>query len=121
MTEEIIKAVSGALNIGIKTHPCPNKRAFHGEWFEIVLPAGQDSSFYISIPGDAYKYLKNGSCAKMTENTKDETIKHLEELLRQKSDLIENMEKEIARLKKMIELGITEEDLFTDIKYPAEL
>lgn len=36
----------------------------------------------------------------MTENTKDETIKHLEEFLRKKSALIENMEKKISGLEK---------------------
>lgn len=55
--EEIIKAVSAALIKGIKTHPCPNKRAFQGEWYEITVPAGKDTSFYISIPDDAYEYL----------------------------------------------------------------
>jgi glutaredoxin 2 len=44
-------------------------------------------------------YMKNEAYAKMAENKKDETIKNLEELLRQKSDLIENMENEIAQLK----------------------
>lgn len=103
---EIINAVSCALISGIKTHPCPNKRVFHGKWNEIVLPAGKDSSFYISIPGEACEYLKNEAHAKIDEITKDQTIKNIEELLRQKDSLIENMKKEWKDRKNFLDLKV---------------
>lgn len=39
----------------------------------------------------------------MEQITKEETIKHLKEMLRQKNDLIENMENEIKKLKNKTE------------------
>ena len=39
----------------------------------------------------------------MEQITKEETIKHLKEMLRQKNDLIENMENEIKQLKADLE------------------
>lgn len=64
---EIINAVSNAIKADKVTGSCPKKRTFHGIWYEtfngiwyeIVLPAGDDASFYVSIPEEAYDYLKN--------------------------------------------------------------